>query len=64
MMKKLSVLQKLTFSYCLLVLGIMVLTGIFILPIELKGLDRNLESNISNTASMLSCDPDIINELN
>lgn len=64
MMKKLSVLQKLTFSYCLLVLGIMVLTGIFILPIELKGLDRNLESNISNTASMLSYDPEIINGLN
>ena len=64
MMKKLSVLQKLTFSYCLLVLGIMVLTGIFILPIALKGLDRNLESNISNTASMLSYDPEIINGLN
>ena len=38
----------------------MVLTGIFILPIELKGLDRNLESNISNTASILSYDSEII----
>lgn len=63
MKKKLSLLQKLTFSYCLLVLGIMILTGIFILPIELKGLSRNLESNISNTASMLSYDPEIIHGL-
>lgn len=42
----------------------MVLTGIFILPIELKGLDRNLESNISNTASILSYDSEIIEGLN
>lgn len=42
----------------------MVLTGIFILPIELKGLDRNLESNISNTASILSYDSEIIDGLN
>ena len=64
MRKKLSLLQKLTFSYCLLVLTIMVLTWIFILPIELRGLRHNLESNISNTASMLSYDPEIIEGLN
>ena len=63
MKKKLSLLQKLTFSYCLLVLGVMILTGIFILPIELRGLSRNQELTISNTASILSSDPEIIDGL-
>ena len=62
-MKKLSILQKLTLSYTLIVLIVMILTGLFILPIELKTLNKNLESNISHTASILSSDPEIIDGL-
>lgn len=62
-MKKLSILQKLTLSYTLIVLIVMILTGLFIFPIELKTLNKNLESNISHTASILSSDPEIIDGL-
>lgn len=62
-MRKLSILQKLMLSYSLLVLGIMVLTGIFILPSELRGLDQNLEETITHTAAILSVDPEIIEGL-
>lgn len=62
-MRKLSILQKLMLSYSLLVLGIMVLTGIFILPSELRGLDQNLEETITHTAAILSSDPEIIEGL-
>lgn len=62
-MKKLSILQKLMLSYSLLVLGIMVLTGLFILPSELRGLDQHLEENITQAAALLSCDPEIQTQL-
>lgn len=59
-MKKLSVMQKLLLSYSLLVLGITILMGIYILPVQLRGMESNLKNEISETAHLLSIDSDII----
>ena len=60
-MKKLTVMQKLLLSYSLLVLGITILMGIYILPVQLRGMESNLKNEISETAHLLSVDSDIIN---
>lgn len=60
-MKKLSVMQKLLLSYSLLVLGITILMGIYILPVQLRGMESNLKNEISETAYLLSIDSDIVN---
>ncbi len=59
-MNRLSVMKKLLLGYSLLILGLMVLMGIYILPLQLKYMDLNLEDKISWTAKLISEDDGII----
>lgn len=55
-MEKMSVAKKLLISYILLVFGIAILTGAFILPVQLNGLEHNLNEKISWTGRLLAED--------
>lgn len=59
-MNRLSVMKKLLLGYSLLILGLMALMGIYILPLQLRNMDLNLEDNISWTAKLISEDDGII----
>lgn len=59
-LKKMTIMQKLLLSYSLLVLGITILMGIYILPLQLHTMEDNLESKITDTAYLLSQDSEII----
>ena len=59
-MNRLSVMKKLLLGYSLLILGLMVLMGIYILPLQLRNMDLNLDDKISWTAQLISEDDGII----
>lgn len=58
-MRKLSIMKKLLLSYILLVLVITILIGLYMLPIQLTGMEQNLENKISWTCQLLAADSDI-----
>lgn len=59
-MNRLSLMKKLLLGYSLLILGLMALMGIYILPLQLRNMDINLEDKISWTARLISEDDGII----
>lgn len=61
-MRKLSVMTKLLISYLLLAVGMAVLTGIFILPSQLRSQRRQLEDTISQAALLLASNASLASE--
>ena len=59
-MERMSVMKKLMISYCVLIVGVMVLMGGYMLPVQLRHMDRSLDDSISWTARLVSEDSAVV----
>ena len=62
-MKNQSIINKILFSYILVVLVMVLLIGVSLLPAQIEEMDTNLNKNISQTAAMLAADASIQTEV-